>query len=99
MSRYIVYINDSAGIHTPSHPFGERRAAEVFAAQRSRFRRDCFVIVAQTGDSKKRWLVAYRDGYLHDTQVDDPFRPEPVEITDEASGTTVYALLHRAVQS
>lgn len=91
--RYRVWINDSAGIHTPSIALGERRTAEVFAANRSRFRRDAFVIVVRDGDPQKRWVVAYRGGFLHDTQVQNPFKPEPAIITDEMNGTTFYGLI------
>jgi hypothetical protein len=91
--RYRVWINDSAGIHTPSHPIGERRAAEVFAANRSRFRRDCFVIVVRDGDPQKRWVVAYRGGFLQDTQVQNAFKPQPVIIRDVLFGTTFYGLI------
>lgn len=91
--RYRVWINDSAGIHSPSHALGERRAAEVFAANRSRFRRDAFVIVVRDGDPDKRWVVAYRGGFLQDTQVQGAFKPEPVIIRDEVSGTMYYGLL------
>lgn len=100
MSRYRVWINDSAGIHSPSHPFGTRRAAEVFAAHRSRFRRDCFVIVAQDGHStpvsgRPIWLVAYQGGRLKDSMVIGAFDPGPVHIQIK-DGATVYALAQRA---
>lgn len=91
--RYRVWINDSAGIHSPSHALGERRSAEVFAANRSRFRRDAFVIVVRDGDPDKRWVVAYRGGFLQDTQVQGAFKPEPVIIRDEMNGSLYYALL------
>jgi hypothetical protein len=98
MSRYRVWINDSAGIHTPSHPFGTRRAAEVFAAHRSRFRVDCFVIVARDNQvspaGRPLWLVIYQGGHLKDSMVNGAFDPERVHIQIE-NGATVYALAQK----
>lgn len=93
-NRYIVYVNDDNGIHTPSKPIANRREAEVFAAHRSRFRRDAFVIVALASDTHKRWLVAYRAGFLQDTHVIDPFNPERVQI-QVVGGACIYALVHK----
>lgn len=91
MSRHRVWIQDSRGVHTPSHPLGTRRAAEVFAANRSRFRRDCFVIVMRDGADGA--LVVYRNGQLRAAHVTSPFDPEPVVayVNDGA----VYALVQK----
>jgi hypothetical protein len=94
--RFRVWINDSAGTHTPSYPFGSQRAAEVFAANRSRFRRDCFVLVLRDGEQK--WLAAYRNGYLHDTNTKGAFKPEPVIIRD-AQGAIYYGLLEAGLKT
>ena len=66
---------------------------------RSRFRRDCFVIVVRDGDPDKRWVVAYRGGFLQDAQVQNAFRPEPVIIRDEMTGATYYGLLEAGSRS
>jgi hypothetical protein len=101
MSRYRVWVHDSSGIHTPSHPFGSRRFAEVFAANRSRFRRDCFVIVCaermpntRIPDNAQRALVSYRSGNLNGSVFEDSFNPEAVIVQVSASAT-VYALAEK----
>jgi hypothetical protein len=92
--RFRVWIEDSRGRHTPSHAFGERRAAEVFAAHRSRFRHDCFVIVTHAGSDSTQMLTVYRHGRLHATDWKDSFAPEPV-IVQVAMRSAVYALAQR----
>jgi len=92
VSRHRVWVHDSAGVHTPSHPLGSRRAAEVFAANRSRFRRDCFVVVIVDGQQQK--LVAYRNGRLSGSVFDNSFDPEPVIVQVSADGL-VYALAQK----
>lgn len=98
MSRFRVWVEDSAGVHTPSHGLGSRRAAEVFAANRARFRRDCFVLVMRDddmGDVKRPARhVVYRNGRLHASLYKDSFDPEPVIVQVSAAGL-VYALAQK----
>lgn len=90
MSRFRVWVEDSKGIHTPSLPLGSRRAAEVFAANRSRFRKDCFIRVCEYG-SKDKPITVYRNGRLRASLYKDSFDPEPV-IVQVSIDSTVYAL-------
>lgn len=66
---WMILVNDQHGVHTPAYA-RTRREAEEFAASRSSFRRDVFLLVLPTKThvpgSGIGWVSAYRNGSLHD---------------------------------
>jgi hypothetical protein len=100
--RHRVWVFDDDGIHTPSHTIGERRFAEVYAANRSRFRRNCFLIVVPNATLNhlafdiNDAVAAYRNGKLYSQRRDTKqraFDPEPVIVCLE--GGSVYMLTEK----
>lgn len=103
MKYHRVWVFDDDGFSAPSGLIILRREAEVYAAHRSRFRRNCFLVVVPSASLASKTLdinttlAAYRNGKLYSQSRSTrgkAFDPEPVVVC-VAEGGSIYLLTEK----